>query len=144
MTRTTHLLPRLLVALPLLLLPACQQPPDYIQGPKTAANDPVPVAAYPNITFQGDLDQRLVLLGQPLVTPATPTTPMRVVVRLRNATPDPVFVKYRFRFYGPNREPYDTDMPWKMTSLPSTLATDFTTNAMQVRATHWELEVAPR
>lgn len=133
-----------LLAALLLTLPACEQPPDYVQGPKTAANDPVPVVAYPNILFQGDLDQRLVRLGEPIVTPATPTRPMRVNVRLRNATPDTVFVKYRFRFYGPNREPYDVDMPWKTLNVPSTLAADFHENATQVRATDWELEVAPR
>jgi len=125
-------------------LTGCQTGPDLIKGPKTAARDPVPAAAYPNITFQGDLDQRLVLLGEPIVVASTPTTPMRVSLRLRNASDDPVWVQYRFRFLGENREPLDVDMPWQNQSIASTLAADFGARSMQVRAVDWELQVRPQ
>jgi len=141
---TRKLIARFCVAALALAAVACQSSPDNIHGPRTAANDPVPESAYPQITFQGDLDLRLVLLGEPIVTPATPRKPMSVRLRLRNATDDRVWVQYRFRFYGPDREPLDVRMPWQSQEIPPTLAADFGTNAMQVRAVDWELEVRPQ
>lgn len=132
-----------IVLMTALALVGCKSS-DHIKGPKTAARDPVPLAAYPNITFQGDLDQRLVLLGEPIVVEGSMAGPMRVAVRLRNATDNTVWVQYRFRFYGPGRDPVDVDMPWRSQSIQPTLAADFGANSLQAGATEWELEVRPQ
>ncbi len=133
--------PAVLVAC-LLTLPGCAGD-DNVVGPKNPARDPVPSIAYPKITLQGELDYQLVLLGEPVVVGATPTQPMSVRLRLRNATEDDLYVAYRYRFFGPSREPVDVDMPWRPLKLPATLAKDFEGDAMQVRAVDWELEVRP-
>lgn len=130
------------VGVSLVLLAGCKGP-DRVMAPKTSAPDPVPASLYPNITFRGDLDRRLVLNGDPYITPRTNITPMRVTVRLRNITSGNMGVSYRFKWFGPGREPFDVDGPWRYAEIPSTLEYVFSGNPVRIATENWELEVRP-
>lgn len=115
--------------------------PDRIKGPRTANPDPVPLAGYPNVLLRGTLDQQLVLLGDPVVIPATARMPMEVRVRLRNASDFDAAVQYRFKFYGRAREPLSDNPVWYNEVLPATHDRTFSANSVSLEAVDWELEV---
>jgi len=118
----------------------CQQ--DRINGPRTAADDVVPLEGYPNVMLRDGLDKLLKLLGQPDVQPPTPLSAMSVRVRLRAVSERTLVVRYRFRFYGPNREVLTQEPVWQTVDIAPTHDRTFEARALELRAADWELEVA--
>jgi hypothetical protein len=118
----------------------CQQ--DRINGPRTAADDVVPLEGYPNVLLRDGLDESLKMLGRPDVQPPTPLSAMSVRVRLRSVSERTLVVRFRFRFYGPNREVLTQDPVWQTVDIPPTHDRTFEARALELRAADWELEVS--
>jgi|GEM_PF-3241982 len=118
----------------------CQQ--DRINGPRTATDDVVPLEGYPNVLLRDGLDRLLRKLGQADVQPPTPLSAMSVRVRLRSISERTLVVRYRFRFYGPNREVLTHDPVWQSVDISPTHDRTFEARALELRAADWELEVS--
>lgn len=115
---------------------------DTIKGPRTAGPDAVPLEGYPNVLLRDGLHRKLVLLGQPDVKPPTATSTMSVRVRLRSVADETVMIRYRFRFYGADREVLTRDPVWYTVDVSPTHDRTFEARAIQLTAADWELEVS--
>lgn len=127
-------------AFALTLLTGCQT--DHIRGPRSAYPDSVPLEGYPNVLLRDGLDRSLRLLGEPDVEAPAPTKAMSVRVRLRSVDERTFAVRYRFRFYGPNREVLTPNPVWHSVDFPPTLDRTLEARAIELSAAAWELEVA--
>lgn len=130
----------LATAMLLVFQVGCQQ--DRIKGPRTAAHDVVPLEGYPNVLLRDGLDKSLKMLGEADIQPPTPLSAMSVRVRLRSVSERTLVVRYRFRFYGPNREVLTQDPVWQTVDIAPTHDRTFEARALELRAADWELEVS--
>ncbi len=119
---------------------ACEQP-DAVMAPGTPARDPLPGSVYPNIILHNDLEQVLVLNEDPILTPVTETTTLGVRVPIRSVTEDTLFLKYRFRFYGPQREQTSRNPVWRSITIAPRTREIISANAIVMEAVGWELEI---
>jgi len=130
---------RVIVCLSMLGLGAC----DTVKAPATPAWDPLPAHAYPQIVLHDKLD-RLLVKEQPIVHPATEIRPMRVQVPIRSVLGSTLRLRFRFVFYGPDREVLSENPVWRAMVIPPRVRRYVSAQAIQLRATDWELEIKRR
>jgi len=94
------------------------------------------------VLLRDGLSRQLVMLGRPDIKQPTPSTPMSVRVRLRSTASETVMIRYRFRFYGVDRQVLTQDPVWYTVEVPATHDRTFEAQAIQMTAADWELEVA--
>jgi len=100
------------------------------------------VENYPSILLRDGLHKQLTLLEEPNVKAPTASSTLSVRVRLRSVADKTLLVRYRFRFYGADREVLTPNPVWYTVDIPSTHDRTFEARALQHSAAQWELEVA--
>ena len=115
-----------------------------VPGPRTASLDLVSPEHCPQVLLRDGLHEQLVLLGEPDVKAPADGKPLSVRVRLRSVTDQYLPIRYRFRFYGADREVLTPDPVWYPAEIAPTHDRTFEAGALQMIAAQWEPEVARR
>jgi hypothetical protein len=121
-----------------LVLGGCGQ--RRYEAPPTAVQDP---AAYPQITLSPELagwvaaDRPVVSQGEDGSGPLRVTVPVRTLVK-RGET---MRVQYRFVFLDSMGRPVEPQGDWRYVRLPANERRYFEGNALDGRATDWQLEI---
>ena len=124
------------------LLAGCKGP-DLVMAPNTAAQDPLPAGAYPQIVLHDELQLALVK-ERPDIRPATDTMPMKVRVPLRSVVDRTTNVQYRFVFYNAAGDQVNRNPTWRSLSFPPRTRRFVEANSIALDAVEWELEVRSR
>ncbi|MEM1444455.1 MAG: DUF1425 domain-containing protein [Planctomycetota bacterium] len=112
-------------------------------APNTAAPDPLPASAYPQIVLHGGLEQEIVK-ERPVVTAAQPTVPMSVRVPLRSVIDGHRVLQYRFVFFDASGGIVSDNPVYRTVSFPPRTRRFIEAQAISLEAVDWELEVRPR
>ena len=112
-------------------------------APRTPGVDPISRTAYPNITITPDLEGMLVA-AEPEVVPATGLEPMAVRAPIRSVVRQPLFLEYRFVFYGPASRQLSMNPVWIPVEIPALQRRFISANAISREAVAWQLEIRRR
>ena len=111
--------------------------------PGGAQLDPLPGDQYPKVEAAEGLSKYLVVSGAE-VTPASATSPMKVVVAIRSQTEyQEIEAQYRFFFFDEKNRPLDTQPDWRRVRLPSRSQVFLEGGAMETNAADWRLQIRP-
>lgn len=109
-------------------------------APNTAAPDPLPAGAYPQVVLHDGLEQSLVK-EQPQVRRATDSVPMKVKVPLRSVIDSGTTVEYRFVFRDAMGDDTTTNPIRRTLTFPPRTRRFVEATAISLKAVQWELEV---
>lgn len=138
-SKTMSVCVMMVAAASLLILPGCKGQ-DNIKAPQTIRTDPL-AGAYPqNIALSGL--QNAIVIGQPIVDPATADNPMKVSVPLRSVADGTLRVQYKFIFMdGRGRPVKSNNDGWRYQVLAPRAEVFLENNSMDTDAVDWRLEV---
>lgn len=109
-------------------------------APNTAAPDPLPAGAYPQIVLLDGLEQSLVK-EQPQVRFATDRVPMKAKVPLRSVVDHGTTIEYRFIFRDVNEDDTTTNPIRRTMTFPPRTRRFVEATAISLKAVSWELEI---
>jgi uncharacterized protein YcfL len=114
--------------------------PDLVKAPNTAARDPLPIEAYPEIVLLDGLERALVK-ERPIVTPSAINSPLRIRVPIRSVVDQNITIQYRTMFYGADREELSRDPAWKQRVVQARTQIFIDEMALTERAQSWRMEI---
>jgi len=115
--------------------------PDNIKAPGTAADDPLPAGAYPQIVLLGDLPQVLVKQNVEFIRDPGSRLPPIARATLRSVADKTTIVQYRFLFFGPDGESLTRNPVWRERAIQARTRVILEANAINLDATRFEMEV---
>jgi hypothetical protein len=118
----------------------CGPGPDNVMAPNTAAPDPLPEGAYPEIVLLNGLEH-VVVKEKPTVTGPTSEGPLNVRVPIRSVTDEWLRIEYRFMYSTADGEQLTTDPIWHQQQIAPRTRVFLQSNALSQRATKWQLEI---
>jgi len=115
--------------------------PDNVKAPGTAADDPLPAGAYPEIVLLGDLPTVLVKQNVEFIRDPGGRLPPVARATLRSVADKTIIIQYRFLFFGPNGEQLTRNPVWRERAIQARTRVTLEANAINLDATRFEMEV---
>ena len=121
-------------------LAACAPGPNPVAGPGRFADDPLPIAAYPQIVPFDGAENILTLQDEPLVNPDPDDGLYTVSAPFRSTVGFTAVMRYRFVYLNDNGREIDRDA-WRTISVPAGAAVRLEGSSLRGGIEDWRLDV---